>query len=116
VGELRLALEHHQRAIEVDPTSSNFYLPPANLYLTHGRLDEARSLLTEGLRIVPKVQRYRADRIEIYGVLARIGLIQGDAGARIGALESACELEDHDPELSLELVRAHRAGRRTTPS
>lgn len=107
LGEPRRALQHYQRAIQIKPTSPSFYHSPANLYMAYRRYDEARSILGEGVRLVPKSASYLEDRIEMHRMLAQIALLQGDAAARVGALESAYELESNDAELSLELVRAY---------
>lgn len=108
LGELRQALESYDRAIEVDPSQGEFYLPPAQLYVALKRYDEARSVLTEAVRRLPKLVMNQEDLVEVHLLLSDIAFARADTVVWVGELESAHELSHSHPQASLRLARAYR--------
>jgi lipoprotein NlpI len=88
-GELKLAEEAHEAALACTPRDATLYASLASLYVTMGRLDDARAAIDRGRAI-------DADEPEILSVLARVDFLEerwADATARFRLI--ATIEEDH---------------------
>src|SRR5688572_16422421 len=59
------AIENYHKAIEHDPTTSFFYPPLAELYITLRQVNEAEQVLKEGTKLVPPSEK---NNPKLYGM------------------------------------------------
>ena len=74
LGDFDKSLENAKAAIKVDPDQSRGYANSASAYLGLNRVEEAKAIANEGLRLHP-------DFLSLRDILANIALAQGDLAA-----------------------------------
>lgn len=102
-GETEQALQDFSRAIEIAPTSADYWLNRGLLHQVLREWDNALADYEQYLSLSP-------DNSEVYLNIAQINLAQQNIGATITALDSAIKFSPDDPELyifrgSINLVR-----------
>jgi tetratricopeptide (TPR) repeat protein len=88
LGDFDKGLENARAAIKVDPDESRGYSNSAGAYLGLNRVEEARAVANEGLRIHPEF-------MALHDTLATIALAQGD----LAAMEREEDLAKTQPDL-----------------
>jgi eukaryotic-like serine/threonine-protein kinase len=96
LGDFEKTLENAKAAIKVDPDESRGYLNTAGAYLGLNRVDEAKAVANEGLRLHP-------DFTFLHDTLATIALAQGD----LAALEREETLAKVQPDLEWSVYYRH---------
>jgi serine/threonine protein kinase/tetratricopeptide (TPR) repeat protein len=97
LGDFEKALENAQDCVRVDPDESRGYWDSAIAYLGLNRVEEAKTVAKEGLRLHP-------DFMVLHDALANIALAQGD----LTTMEREESLSKVQPEL--EAVALYRHG------
>jgi tetratricopeptide (TPR) repeat protein len=87
--ELELAMTAHTRAVERDPSKTEFYLALANIYLDLKRYPEARGVLEVA---TTRLERNAPELYRIHLLLAEVHAAAGDSAKRTAALEVASDL------------------------
>ena len=75
LGQFNKTLEHARNAYRLDPDGAFAYIHAASALEGLGRIDEAKAVITQGLRRVP-------DSHQLHLELSNIALAQGDAATR----------------------------------
>jgi tetratricopeptide (TPR) repeat protein len=70
-GNTRMAVEHHKRAIELDPENHDAHYNLGNDYLHTNRLDEAVGFYKEAIRLKPDYAKAYANLGTVYNALGR---------------------------------------------
>ena len=96
LGDFDKTLENAKAAIKVDPDESRGYLNSAAAYLGLNRVEEAKAIANEGLRLHP-------DFTSLHDTLANIALAQGD----LAAMERAEALAKTQPDLEWSAFFRH---------
>jgi serine/threonine protein kinase/tetratricopeptide (TPR) repeat protein len=96
LGDFEKTLENSKAAIKVDPDESRGYSNSAAAYLGLNRVEEAKAIANEGLRLHP-------DFLSLRDILANIALAQGDHAA----MEREEALAKVQPDLEWSLYFRH---------
>jgi eukaryotic-like serine/threonine-protein kinase len=96
LGEFDKVLENAKAAIKVDPDESRGYLNSAGAYLGLNRVEEAKAIASEGLRL-------HSDFLSLRDALANIALAQGD----LAAMEREETLAKVQPDLEWSVYFRH---------
>ncbi len=96
LGDFEKTLENAKAAIQVDPDESRGYLNTAGAYLGLNRVEEAKTVASEGLRLHP-------DFMFLHDTLATIALAQGD----LAAMEREEALAKVQPDLEWSVYYRH---------
>jgi tetratricopeptide (TPR) repeat protein len=98
------ALENYTKAIEHDPRKPFFYAPLADLYIVLKFYGEAKQVLEEGTRIVPRTEASRDHVYNMFTLLVQVALAKGDQAAMVAAAEQAEAIAgDQHPEIKFTL-------------
>ncbi len=96
LGDFDKVLENAKAAIKVDPDESRGYLNSAGAYMGLNRVEEAKAIATEGLRL-------HSDFLSLHDTLATIALAQGD----LAAMEREEALAKTQPDLEWSAYFRH---------
>ncbi len=96
-GRIPEAIEHYQKAIEIDPTCADAYNNLGTIYLNQGRLDEAARLYYRAIDIYPSFA-------EAYNNLGILLMRQGRPAEAIEQFQKALELEPDNAEIQNNLA------------
>ena len=96
LGDFEKTLENAKAAIKVDPDESRGYSNSAAAYLGLNRVEEAKAIANEGLRLHP-------DFLSLRDILANIALAQGD----LAAMEREETLAKVQPDLEWSVYFRH---------
>jgi eukaryotic-like serine/threonine-protein kinase len=96
LGQFDKALENAKAAIKADPNESRGYLNSASAYLGLNRVEEAKAVVNEGLRLHPEFTG-------LHDMLAAIALAQGD----LAAMEREEALGKTQPDLEWSAFYRH---------
>jgi eukaryotic-like serine/threonine-protein kinase len=96
LGDFDKVLENAKAAIKVDPDESRGYLNSAGAYMGLNRVEEAKAIATEGLRL-------HSDFLSLHDTLATIALAQGD----LVAMEREEALAKTQPDLEWSAYFRH---------
>ena len=98
------ALENYHKAIEHDPTTSFFYPPLAELYITLRQVNEAEQVLKEGTKLVPPSEKNNPKLYGMYVLLGNVAQLKRDKPAQLAAMERVEQFAgDSHPEFSFNL-------------
>jgi tetratricopeptide (TPR) repeat protein len=96
LGDFEKTLENAKAAIKVDPDESRGYANSSSAYLGLNRVEEAKAIANEGLRLHP-------DFLSLRDILANIALAQGD----LAAMEREETLAKVQPDLEWSVYFRH---------
>lgn len=96
-GRIPEAIEHYQKAIEIDPTCADAYNNLGTIYLNQGQLDEAARLYHRAIDIYPSFA-------EAYNNLGILLMKQGRPAEAIEQFQKALELEPDNAEIQNNLA------------
>jgi len=95
------ALDNYSKAIQHKPDEATFYAPLADLYLRLDYFDQAKGVLTEGIKFASDESK---SKFNMYVLLANVSQFQGDMAGMVSALETANKIGGKDnPEILFNL-------------
>ncbi len=100
-GDDNMALMHHEKSLQLDPTNHTSYRRIAEIMIRKNRLPEADQWIRKGLSIKPWSYAYHA-------ILARILLKEGNPDAAIKEAQISLALNGNQPEPYIVISDAFR--------
>jgi tetratricopeptide (TPR) repeat protein len=98
------ALDNYSKAIERDPKVGYFYPPLAELYINLRMYDAAEKVLSEGDKLLEKVQKNKNALYAIYTLQSNVFQAKKADNERLAALERANDIGgDSHPEVAFNL-------------
>ena len=98
------ALDNYSKAIDHDPTKGYFYADLASLYINLKFYKEAEQVISEGLKLVPPIEKNKGKIYNLYILQSTLSLAKRDTAGQIAAIEKAEPYAgDAHPEFSFML-------------
>ena len=98
------ALDNYSKAIDHDPTKGYFYADLASLYINLKFYKEADQVISEGLKLVPPIEKNKGKIYNLYILQSTLSLAKHDTAGQIAAIEKAEPFAgDSHPEFSFML-------------
>ncbi len=107
-GEEQEAINNYHKAIELNPKKGYFYIPLADTYINLKMYDPAANILSEGERLLEKVQANKNPLYNLYTLLYKVHQSKDDIKSGVAALEKANQIAgDTHPEIAFNLGSAY---------